>query len=667
MKIAFKIGCPKEDELYKWGDYYFAESFGKELKKYGHDYIIQLLPDWNSKKDNDCDVVIHFRGLSKYKPKKKHFNIMWNISHPQDISYKEYEKYNIVLVASNTYAKELKQKVKVPVYPLLQFVDNTIFYEDYDEQYDNNMLFVGNTRGIFRQSVKYALQLDKSISIYGEGWDKFIPHEYIKAEWFENKKLRKLYSSTRILLNDHWDDMKEYNFINNRFFDAAACGTVIINDYVDELKEMFNDVNIYNTKEEFENLIRNIQSDYTTYKIKAMKLKQDIIENHSVKKRVKEFLQILEIEYRNEKLYMASRRVRFFREKLFEIRLRIKQNILMLQNRRNAKIHQIRAIKRGGNLSCSGQPHIAFLVTEFEQIVNAGDKYAALGIGEWLKEKYDYTISYYTRFPEYEWGNISDSVDYIICMTPEADVKNLKKTNKKVIAWIRGNTANWLKFCEMRLLDGIITSSAILENQLRSEVNQKKLLGVINLGIPIDIQKAIANTEIDYANREIDVSFIGNISGQKRYIVDNLDLSRGLNFHFYGTLDARHKWNKYYCGSIAHDKIKDIYLKSKIVIEDIAPLNKGTVNLRIFEAAACGSLVIVNKDEALFELFNEEDIVIYNDKKELNDRIAYYLKHVDERIEKAKRLHKLVVDKYIFQNEATKFLNCLDKLEEKRI
>lgn len=665
MKIALKIGCPKEEELYKWGDYYFARSFGEELKRNGHEYVILLLPDWNSNKDKDCDVVIHFRGLSKYKTKKKHFNIMWNISHPEDIKYKEYEKYDIVLVASNTYSEKLQEKVRVPVYSLLQFVDNTIFYEDYEEKYDSDILFVGNTRGVLRESVKYTIDIGKCISVYGNGWEDFIPTKYIKASWFENDKLRKLYSSTQILLNDHWDDMKEYNFINNRFFDAAACGTVIINDCVDELRTIFNDANIYRTQEEFKNLIINIQDNYQFYKSKAIKLKHEVRNNHSVKRRVEEFLEILEYEYKTKNLYNEST-IKIFKEKIFKYRLRVKQKILSLKNKNNYEAHRSRALKRGNNLANAKSVHIGFLITEFEQITNAGDKYAALGIGDWLRKK-GYTISYYTRIPEYEWGNISEAVDYIICMTPEADIKYLKKKNKKVIAWIRGNTLNWIKFCNLEALDGVITSSKVLEKQLKFSVVKEKILGVTNLAIPTDIYKALENTKIDYHNRDIDVSFIGNITGQKRYIVDNLELSNNINFYFYGTLDEKHEWNKYYHGSIEHDKVKDVYLNSKIVIEDIAPLNRGTVNLRIFEAAACGALVIANDDIALYELFNKNEIVVYRDKDELNDKIEYYLKNDDERIKKARKLQDIVFNKYTFKDESEKFTNCLNKLEEKRL
>ena len=36
--------------------------------------------------DARCDSVLVLRGLSRYQPKPQHFNMMWNISHPDDVT-----------------------------------------------------------------------------------------------------------------------------------------------------------------------------------------------------------------------------------------------------------------------------------------------------------------------------------------------------------------------------------------------------------------------------------------------------------------------------------------------------------------------------------------------------------------------------------------------------
>jgi spore maturation protein CgeB len=42
-----------------------------------------------------------------------------------------------------------------------------------------------------------------------------------------------------VVLNDHWDDMREQGFYSNRLFDAAACGARIVSDHLDGLEELF--------------------------------------------------------------------------------------------------------------------------------------------------------------------------------------------------------------------------------------------------------------------------------------------------------------------------------------------------------------------------------------------------------------------------------------------
>ena len=50
--------------------------------------------------------------------------------------------------------------------------------------------------------------------------------------------------------------MKELGFINNRIFDATASGTLVISDYMEEIKNIYGEcVPMYKTKEELKNLL----------------------------------------------------------------------------------------------------------------------------------------------------------------------------------------------------------------------------------------------------------------------------------------------------------------------------------------------------------------------------------------------------------------------------
>lgn len=678
MRFCIKIGAPSYDELYKWGDYYFAKSFGEELKRRGHEYCIAILPEWREKKFKEYEVVVHLRGLSKCKLYKNQFNIMWNISHPSDISNREYEKYDLVLVGSIDYANKLSDKIIVPVYPLLQFVDDNIF-NTVNKEDTKDIVFIGNTRNEYRKIVKDMIELDQSIEVYGNGWDQYIDKKYIKSNWIKNSELAKVYSQAFIVLNDHWEDMKQMNFINNRVFDVGCTASILINDYVEELGEVFENIIMYKNKEELQILLEDIRLNSIKYREKSKKLRNEILDKHTVKVRVNEFIEILNKKISNKKSfnyilkkYIAiiindKRKAKNIYILMFRKKIRIISYIQKIKNIRNESNDIRNAMSRGIQVNLDNeQDSIAFLITEYDEITSAGDKFSALGIGEKIKKISKKNILYYTKLPHCEWYNIDPNIEYIVCMVPEVNINLLRKNKKsKIVAWIRGNLDDWMKINNLCAFDAIITSSEYLERKI-SEISVdlgKKLLGNVHLGIPVDLEEALNNTHIKFSNREVDISFIGNVYDYSRSIVKYLDINDNVRFEFYGNLGLdNHIWNKYHKGKVEHKDLQNIYLNTKIVIEDIGPRNIGTINLRVFEASACGCLIISNYDEALLELFKEDEIIMYRDKKELNDLINYYLDNEDERICKAKKLHDVVWSKYKFDNQALKFLNLINKI-----
>jgi spore maturation protein CgeB len=166
---------------------------------------------------------------------------MWNISHPEMVSNEEYEDYNIVFVASEVYDRKLDSLLSTKVVPLLQCTDPGLFYPDANPAFASDLLFVGNSRNTYRKILKDLLPAEYDLKVWGTRWEQFIDQKYIQGEYFPNERLRQLYSSCKILLNDHWDDMREKGFISNRIFDALACKTFIISDEVAGLQDVLGD------------------------------------------------------------------------------------------------------------------------------------------------------------------------------------------------------------------------------------------------------------------------------------------------------------------------------------------------------------------------------------------------------------------------------------------
>ena len=229
--IAIRIGPPGQDVAEQWGDTHFARGFARALQRLGYTTRISLLPDWDAPDHQRADIVVHLRGLTPYVPKPAHLNALWIISHPEEVSPQECERFDVVFVASDSFAEQLQGKVDVPVHPLLQATDPDLFRPlEPIEELHSQLLFVGNSRGVFRPAVRWAVEAGLPLTLYGSGWEEFVDADRIAGTYFPYERLPELFASADIVLADHWPDMVTHGFVSNRIYDALACGTFVISD-----------------------------------------------------------------------------------------------------------------------------------------------------------------------------------------------------------------------------------------------------------------------------------------------------------------------------------------------------------------------------------------------------------------------------------------------------
>ena len=296
------IKCPATEgkAKYHWGDYYYAIALQKYLERKNIYVVIDTRQDWGC--DEEADVVLVLRGNHFYRPDRRNgktIYIMWNISHPDMISKSEYELYDIVCVGSRYYANKLKKQISVPVEPLLQCTDTELFYPE--ERKTTNLkddyIFIGSTRGVMRECVLWAAEDNLPLHVWGGGWKQMLPdhQEVIDGTFVRNEDLPALYRSAKATLNDHWKDMLDNQFINNRIFDALACGLPVISDGCDEMKEIFPEaVLYYSNKEELQACIEKMEKDYDAVKAKALEQFEMIKKDYSFEKRAEELIEMVE-------------------------------------------------------------------------------------------------------------------------------------------------------------------------------------------------------------------------------------------------------------------------------------------------------------------------------------------------------------------------------------
>lgn len=299
-KLCIKIPAPHWHVAENWGDYYFALSIAKYVRRKNWSTRMQVHSDWHTDLDRDCDAVLVIRGLERYYTKKKHFNVMWNISHPDMVSDEEYIAYDHVFIASDYWAEKIRKKLNSKnIQSLLQCTDHEIFNTPHEQDLSNDhhhtFLFVGNSLRRYRISVKYAIENNLNIDVYGPNWSDFIDKKYMKSDFIPNEELHKHYYNAKILLNDHWKDMAEKGFISNRIFDALASGAVLLTDRIRDCdKNISRYLSVYQNKDDFSKKINLILSNHSKYKKQALEAREFIVNNHSFEKRISDILEVIE-------------------------------------------------------------------------------------------------------------------------------------------------------------------------------------------------------------------------------------------------------------------------------------------------------------------------------------------------------------------------------------
>lgn len=89
-----------------------------------------------------------------------------------------------------------------------------------------------------------------------EAGKKIFPKNLIKENIFQTMDSTSTMVSADILLNDHWEDMREKGFVSNRIYDGLACGAFILTDMVKAMGELREFVQTYETPEELKSRYR---------------------------------------------------------------------------------------------------------------------------------------------------------------------------------------------------------------------------------------------------------------------------------------------------------------------------------------------------------------------------------------------------------------------------
>ena len=150
--------------------------------------------------------------------------------------------------------------------------------------------------------------------------------------------------------------------------------------------------------------------------------------------------------------------------------------------------------------------------------------------------------------------------------------------------------------------------------------------------------------------KSIDVCFVGNVFPGER--ADLLDLLRS-------------RFPNVFVGQRYFEEMAQTYSASRTVFNRSI---RNDVNMRVFEAVACGSLLVTNdlSDNGQEELFrNGVHLVTYRDGDELIERIRYYLDHEEEREQIAAAGRRHALESHTYEHRMRRLLEVVGESPRK--
>ncbi|WP_246831293.1 rhamnan synthesis F family protein [Pseudotabrizicola formosa] len=232
--MHFHIGLnARRTNAESWGDLPFAHSLAEALAQIGHASQL-FFRDETPALTGQRDVVLRLIGPHLDEPVPGVPNLLWMISPPNMAPLACLARYQALFLASDELVRRCLASGLTAVH-LPQATDTRLFTPGAagDLPVDFDISFVGNhAPRAPRLTVRAALELGFDVRIWGQGWEGVVPDRHLCGTRLDSAELAQVYARSRIVLNSHMPYMAELGFMNNRSFDALACGAQVVSDPV---------------------------------------------------------------------------------------------------------------------------------------------------------------------------------------------------------------------------------------------------------------------------------------------------------------------------------------------------------------------------------------------------------------------------------------------------
>ncbi|MDQ7062670.1 MAG: glycosyltransferase [candidate division KSB1 bacterium] len=148
-----------------------------------------------------------------------------------------------------------------------------------------------------------------------------------------------------------------------------------------------------------------------------------------------------------------------------------------------------------------------------------------------------------------------------------------------------------------------------------------------------------------FLEKKYDVVFVGNLYPNRKTLVERLSKKFDVKvFQAY------------------NEEAAQIYNQSKIVLN--LGIGRTGIQQRVFEVLLCGAFLMTNEIPKEGRLFEDRKHLVYFNENNIEELIAYYLEHEDERERIAENGYRLAMQKHTYRNRLEKLLRDQFVFEE---
>jgi len=252
------------------------------------------------------------------------------------------------------------------------------------------------------------------------------------------------------------------------------------------------------------------------------------------------------------------------------------------------------ALARAGFAPTDDGHNVAIAVHTTDMSEGRGDVFTAVGLGRQL-ETLGYRVVY---LPRDRWYDVPEHTDLYVAMLETVDPLRLPGRVTKV-AWIRNQTDAWIEQASLHVYDLVLCSSRPSLEAVEGAYPGPT--GLLPLGVDTELFARTGRPE----DRHGVVSTV-NQWGREREVHINL---RSQVPDFPLALFGEHRGvapelERYCRGPVSFFALPSLYNHAAIVLDDFNHTTAayGNVNSRVFEAAACGAVVMTNRPTGLDDL-----------------------------------------------------------------